>query len=427
MRKTIHAAFALVLSIYVLFASVPAVRGGDGNDGSQFFSLAGQAGLPKYLKCDLKALADEEGIRGGEVRTVDTDYFKKDFVLDLIVQFKADDKSSALIGIGENGREGGWLLNTIACVIWAPSERWRGGTASFWLHRNGEQQTIGAFKTAGPHLFRFAKKGNALSTAICANYKGGEVKPDFTKTLPDFATATPWFNRLNSGLFFGGEATFKAVRLEVDGKPVSPGEPTGKKAAAIDGTENLFKLSSLKQLPDFLQSNQNPVINETGLSLNGKMVRTKATDLVDKDFTLDVVFRFQPNERGALEIGIGENGRDGGWILNTLMATVYGPEMGAHVTLATHRNSDRMEVGKFGRDHLGPNLLRVQKHGDALSFALCVDFKDKFTADYVKTYPNIRCVAPYLTKLNSNLFIAGWGANGTVEQVRLVVDGKPMK
>ena len=83
-----------------------------------------------------------------------------------------------------------------------------------------------------------------------------------------------------------------------------------------------------------------------------------------------------------------------------------------------------MEVGKFGPDHLGPNLLRVQKQGDALCFAVCVDFKDKYTGDFVKTFPNIRCAAPDLTKLNSNLFIGG---SGTVEQVRLVVDGKPMK
>ena len=220
----------------------------DGTE-NQFFSLAGQAGLPKYLKCDLKALADEEGIRGGEVRTVDTDYFKKDFVLDLIVQFKAGDQSSALIGIGENGRDGGWLVNSIVCDIRAPGARWGGGQASFWLHRNGEKQLIGEFKTAGPHLFRFAKKGNALTTAICANYKGGAVKPDFTKTLPDFATATPWLNRLNSSLFFGGEATFKAVRLEVNGKPVSPGEPTGKKAAATDGTENLLIIVQSQAAP----------------------------------------------------------------------------------------------------------------------------------------------------------------------------------
>ena len=341
MRKMIHAAFALVLTIHVSLAAVPAVRGGDGNDGSQFFSLAGQAGLPKYLKCDPKALADEEGLRGGEVRTVDTDYFKKDFVLDLIVQFKENENSNAVIGIGENGRSGSAPLNSIICRIWGPG---RGGRASFWFHQDPHEVTIGEFKTAGPHLFRFAKKDNSLTTAICVNYKGGEVKPDFTKTLADFATATsPWLNRFNSNLFFGGEATFKAVRLEVNGKPVSPGIPTGKKAAAIDGTENLYKLSSLKRLPDFLQSNENSVVNEAGLSLNGKTVRTMATDFVDKDFTLDVVFRFRPNEDGAMRIGMGESDGEG------IIANVYGPKEGAHVALATTHRSSAQKGSRQGR------------------------------------------------------------------------------
>ena len=35
--------------------------------GGPMFPLGGMAGLPKYLKCDQQALADPDGIRGGEV------------------------------------------------------------------------------------------------------------------------------------------------------------------------------------------------------------------------------------------------------------------------------------------------------------------------------------------------------------------------
>ena len=53
-----------------------------------------------------------------------------------------------------------------------------------------------------------------------------------------------------------------------------------------------------------------------------------------------------------------------------------------------------MEIGKYGPEHLGPNLLRMQNKA-MLSFGVCVDFKDKYSPDFVKTIPNIKYVAPY--------------------------------
>ena len=108
---------------------VPGVVRGTGAAGGQhdaeLFSLAGQAGLPKYLKCNQQCLAGPDGVHGGEVRTLDTDYFKKDFTLDVVFQFKGDDdRGVGFVGIGEHGQD---AAATIVAQLTGPAS---GGNAT---------------------------------------------------------------------------------------------------------------------------------------------------------------------------------------------------------------------------------------------------------------------------------------------------------
>ena len=389
------------------------------NWGKDVFDLSGQAGLPKYLKCTPDALADAMGIRGGEVRTVDTDFINKDFILDVVFQFQEDERSIAVVGIGENARDGGWIVNSVLSRIHGPKH---GGYATVTMHRQRQEGRVGDFKTAGPHLFRLEKKGNALTMAIFAKYDGKATKPDFTKTIPRLQEAAPYLNRVNSALFFGGDAWFRAVRLEVDGKLVEAGlKPAGARTE-LAGNEGFFRLKTGNPFPDFLAADAGLMTAAQGLPLaEGHSVRTRGVDFLSRDFTLDVVFRFAPDSRETMIVGIGENGREGNWILNSVCSRVHGPAHGGYATITWNHRFEEGLVGKFGRDHPGPNLFRLQKRGDTLTMAICVDYKGTYAPDFVKTIPSLSLAAPYLNARNTPLFIAD---GGLVEQVRLVLDGK---
>ena len=421
MNKTIHRMLAAVAFLFLSTAPVPAVPLEGAKGDESFFSLAGQAGLPRYLKGNLQALADSEGIRGGQVRTLDTDFINKDFVLDLVFQFKDDERSEAYIGIGENAHDGGWVVNSILCRLDGPG---RGGHAAIVFHRKFEHLKVGDFKTAGPHLFRLEKKGDTLTMAITANYQGGAAEPDFSETIADLKKTAPYLSRLNSALFFGGDATFKAVRLKINGKLVDPGPPATRGFKDVTGPEHLIKLAAVKRLPHFFASSELPIDPE-GLNLSGKSVRTRAADFVNKNFTFDVVYHFRPRDgRSIMLVGIGENGREGGWLVDTVCARVHGPVHGGLVNIGSDHNPYEPLVGKLGPDHPGPSFCRLQKCGDTLLMAVCADYKGKFEPDLVKTIPNLRQVAPYLTPKNSALFLSD---GGVIEQVRLVVEGEPVE
>ena len=49
---------------------------------------------------------------------------------------------------------------------------------------NPHPEKIDDFKTAGPHLFRFAKKGDSLTLAVCANYEGGGCSRTSARRCP---------------------------------------------------------------------------------------------------------------------------------------------------------------------------------------------------------------------------------------------------
>jgi len=57
-----------------------------------------------------------------------------------------------------------------------------------------------------------------------------------------------------------------------------------------------------------------------------------------------------------------------------------------------------------GREHPGPNLVRLQKRCDTLLMGICIDYHDQYQPDFQAIIPSLRSQAPYLTDKNSTLF-----------------------
>ena len=147
------------------------------------FSLAGQAGLPAYLCGQRPGMADEKGIRGGEVRTVARDLVDHDFTFDLVLRFRDDERSIFVVGIGENGRSGNWITNSVCSRVHGPGH---GGLTTLTISdRRGhkEQELAMLAKATGPHLFRIQKKGNVLTMSV-GGYADGKFKPSARRPSP---------------------------------------------------------------------------------------------------------------------------------------------------------------------------------------------------------------------------------------------------
>ena len=156
--------------------------------------------------------------------------------------------------------------------------------------------------------------------------------------------------------------------------------------------------------------------------MDGKLIRTRAGDFLNKNFTFDVVFRFKPDNDKDFMVGIGEGAIDNYSVLRPVFALARPRRGGGNRRHGQVFRRGEKEWAKYGDGHPGPHLLRLRKQGDALMMELCVDYKSTFQPTAVHGIPSLHGAAPYLTGKNSFLFIEGDG--GTVEQVRLVVEGE---
>jgi hypothetical protein len=200
-----------------------------------------------------------------------------------------------------------------------------------------------------------------------------------------------------------------------------PADADAGDVATAGETVRLDKL--VARLPSYLQSADAAGIKKDGLSFSDArgIVRTKDGKFLEQDFTFDVVFEQVANvdrQNRVTIIGLGDPSYAGGYA---------NAQNAVYVKLNTPVDGDGwVEVSKNGTGGsaklekvpgLGTRMVRVEKRGDAVTFSLCVDFKDKFTADSSHTIPDIRQYAPFLTKHNTYLFIGG---SGTFKACRLV-------
>ena len=158
------------------------------------------------------------------------------------------------------------------------------------------------------------------------------------------------------------------------------------------------------------------------MSLKEKALRTRAADFIDKNFTLDLVYRFDPGDAAALTFGIGENGREtSGGCTTPSPRAVRGPPTTGSRSSTFHghaRDFDPVPRGQGARTAHGGASRSAATHSRSRSAPAT---RDKFEPHFSKTIPALKAVAPYLTPKNSYLF---FGGGGVVEQVRLVVEGQ---
>ena len=226
--------------------------------------------------------------------------------------------------------------------------------------------------------------------------------------------------RINSPLFFDGVAIFKSIRLQVNGKTVDPGPALSALAEPPDDAGVDAGSVPGASLPPGFAPDPNVNITEKGMTFRDEPANsfTTASDYLDKDFTLDVVYDFTSDEWTTLQVGIGNTRHDED---RSLHADANCPRKDGTLQFGDFR-IHTWDVGSLHHDHTGPDLIRLQKRGDTLTMAVCVDYKDKFTPDFFKVIPSIKALAPMINRTNAFLF----GAAGMVERARLIVDGQPL-
>lgn len=396
-------------------------------------ALGGANPLPAYLVAVEVGLADKDGIRLDKAayQTKATGLIDEDFVFDM--RFSFTEQEQRIINVGLRGEKGQEVYSRVHSPAY-------GGYGTVTISGVDEFQ-LGAFKTAGPHLFRIEKRGDTLTLAVGAE-KNGVFVPKVTKTIPRLSNTAPFLTGSECSVFVYGGGKMEAVRFVVNGqspatsvaivpkgrpgpKPTDPKLPAASGATGIEGREHLIRLNSAP-LPSYLGVKPGLAFDPAGglMVRDNKMVHSSAADFANKDFTFDVVFRFKEKEQAICLVGIGAaEPRLGGGIdlKDSVCSRLHGPGFGGYGTV-TVSGQEEKQLGEYKT--AGPHMFRLQKKGNVLTMAVCIGFKDKFTADIEKSISDLKAVAPYLTGTNSRLF---FGAGGVVESVRLVVDGQPIE
>jgi len=167
------------------------------------------------------------------------------------------------------------------------------------------------------------------------------------------------------------------------------------------------------KMPDGVQSTKDGLI----FTNRDSLVRTKDGDFLNRDFTFDVLVTLKDDDHERAYLGIGTGSFEGGYAepQKSVYMRVGAPDV----------DEGGVAVGKNvmdkSFDHIrnpGTHMLRVQKTGNSVTFAVDVDYKSgPFKADISRTIPDIRQFAPFLNDHNTFIF---FGRGGTFKEVGIV-------
>lgn len=368
----------------------------------------GQTSLPAFLQSPTAVISDGTGLKDNSlVRTVAHDLNEKDFVADVEFCFAPNEKTIFQVGIGVGGE-------AILSRVHGPGF---GGYATLSIPAQGESE-MGKFVTAGPHLFRMERRGDALTLAVGSNDQGA-FKPYNHKTIADLKARAPFLTRIKSPFFVqAGGGTILGMRLIVNGKAGDAGPaPKAPAPVALLDQAPLSKLGGQQPVPAFLQDPGDIVADRDGI--RKCVLRTVESGLNEKDFVADIQFRFAPNEQSILLIGLGGTGPGGlGWE-NAVYSRVHGPGYGGYATLALQGEGEK-QLGTFVTP--GPHVFRLEKRGDVLWMAIGDLHETTFKPYFQKAVLNVKSAASFLTPQNSTVFVQSTGAS--LAAVRFLVNGK---
>ena len=105
---------------------------------------------------------------------------------------------------------------------------------------------------------------------------------------------------------------------------------------------------------------------------------------------------------------------------SSLCLKIDGPNQDENCRITISDRQVAIPMGRLGRS-AGPHLLRIDKHGRAVTFSLYADYKAGAAPTLTKTVPDLTSAAPFLNKTNSSLFVAG---DAVATAVGFSLDGK---
>jgi hypothetical protein len=400
------------------------------------FEIRGNAGLPCWLHADSHAFAGADGLGAGEIYTEDHDFLDHDFVFDVLVQpakKTKDDRSSTAVDVGmgsgirgkwHNGmddpgdRQDRYFNNSVYLFV---DDSTAGGPCSLrFAGSKTREQKLGAIRAgSGLQLIRLAKTGSELTVSVDPDYNG-TFKPAFSRTT-DLTKTSSFLSATNSTLFVNAmQQRVRAVRLVIDGQP-QPAPAAAPGANHSKEETPLLSLAGDAGLPPWLTATPDALAGPEGIF--GGELKSVERDLIDKDFTFDLVYQFKPGKQEDLIVGLGEDADRGhsGWISDSSFCRIQGPDNGGESRVFTRDRLPDPTYQVLGKtfDDPGPHLFRLQKCGNTLTMALCVDYKGEFVPTYSQTIPDLANVADFLTNQKSPIFVR---CNAIIKAVRLVVE-----
>ncbi|VTR96210.1 dna gyrase subunit a : Uncharacterized protein OS=Rhodopirellula baltica SWK14 GN=RBSWK_05365 PE=4 SV=1 [Gemmata massiliana] len=199
----------------------PAAAADNGIEGREHLIRLTGAPLPSYLGAHPGLAFEPAGglvLHDRLIRTAAADFATKDFTFDVVFRFKEKEQAICLVGLGAAERRPGGgvdLKDSVCSRLHGPGH---GGYGTVSVSGQDERQ-LGAYKEAGPHMFRLRKKGNVLTMAVCIGFKG-KFTADIEQSIPDLKAAAPFLTKSNSWLFIGADGVVESVRLAVDSEPI---------------------------------------------------------------------------------------------------------------------------------------------------------------------------------------------------------------
>jgi hypothetical protein len=303
-------------------------------------ALGDRGGQPSFMRGHERNLADSDALRG-QLRSHTGDYLTRDFIYDAKV-------------LGDGQIRFGTDANSATLRI-------RGGNVEL-LQGELRARSITRLYTEGPHVLRLAKTGSTLSIGV-ADTADGPILP--LRSIPRLATALPGLNVHNGFLHANGRIA--ALRLVVDDKPLPP-----PRRPKVDHPTRMQPHAIL-----------NPRAKDVG--------RFAATDLARRDFVFDLQYRFKPNSKSVLQVGLGHGGKK-------LLARLHGEGHGNSANLLL--GGAESLIGKVPGP--GPHWIRVSKLGSTLSFAITVNHDEEFAPFFSRTIPDLVTAAPWCAVMQAS-------------------------
>lgn len=390
-----------------------------------------KAGLPAYLSTDQPYGTRNGGIQiERPVETTAADFLDKDFTFDVwFTRERADDAEGVLIGIGGSGNPDSDDGTCVSLVIDPPEDRPSAVSVNTTRWRGNRAGTVTGL---GPFHGRVEKRGDQMTFAVGSDDTDGRFTPDVSSVVANIRQLKPNFNDRNTHLYFGhrltrvhgdGRVTFTKVRL-------SAAPPSGKAEPPAPAQSDASEATHLTGgLPDGFTSEAPYTLAKDGIRL-AQPVRTKATDFIDQDFTFEVGFT---REKGAgvdvVMVGIGDGNLDAlgdnAWV--ALMIDPPNERRGSTVAISPgRRKGDKIGVIRGS----GPFLIRMQKKGNHVDYAIGTEADGRFTADASGVIEDLRRIKPGFNARNTPLFFAHRSPRTedgrvTFQRVSLTIEPKP--